>query len=1193
MKKFFSKKANLGYTIFAAIILFAFSGQHPTSGTGGYTGAPNDSACTQCHTPGGSLDGTIEISGLPASVTPNSTYPLTVTITNTAGSAVRAGFQMVSLKANLVNGGTFTVPPTETSASVKIANSKSYIGHLPAKNFASNVVTYMAEWTAPAAATGDITVYAGSIIANGANGNSNDKFVATSVSTSLSGGSDPLTATFTFDAPTSCSDTNDGKATIEAAGGSGNYSYLWDNGESNSAAVLLSPGNHFVTVTDDSNTSITESIFIESPDPIVFNLISQSDAVCNGTNSGTAEVLATDGNGGFTYDWGSGIIGEIQNSLFAGNYDVTATDINGCQQILAVTIAEPQPITINITNLTMPSCNGESDGIISVEATGGNGDFSYSWLTSLGIPNGGTITDLPAGSYDLEAFDSEGCNNAINITLNEPSILTIAVTTTSPNCFDGSDGSATAMSSGGTGSIDFAWSNGSNGAAQVDLSAGDYEVTATDENNCFIIESVSIIEPANAVIAGISITTQPSCGDSDGTISAFGNGGTPGYTYSWNDGSTSADLINIAAGVYSVTVSDSNGCTSSAETTLTENEGILVAANNVINNECNGGSTGSATISASGGIGTYTFQWSNGATGSTENNLAAGEYTITVTDVGNCSGEITIEITEPLPYVLNETITNIVCAGDDNGEIIIAPTGGTGMLTYEWNIGSTNDTITELVPGIYSVLITDGLNCTSEIEFVIEEPEAIVIDIVNAITPNCPGDSTGMIEVSATGGTGTLSYLWSNGVTTTSITDLENGDYTISVSDTNGCFVEQSFTLDDPLEIGVVATENMPSCFDSSDGSIAITATGGSGNYTYLWSNGDSTTTINNIAAGEYTITITDTNNCNNILSFTLNGPSEIEPNITSSDVTQNGANDGVATVDPQDGVEPYTYLWSNDSTTAEITGLMPGLYTVTITDANDCISISTVVINNGDCNITSNADIINISCAGEQDGIITITLIDAVEPVNYEWSNGETTSLIDNLDVGTYSVTATDANGCLIQLVDFEITTPEEITIENVVIIDASSSEDEDGSISFDIQGGTGTITLQYTDTLGQLIDIENFENVAAGSYGVILTDANGCNKFFGPFEVGFTTSTTEVLIKAILYPNPVENYLTIEIENNQTLSGAPETYDINGQIVNTPISMSNNKYTLDVSSLNSGMYFIKLTNRDDIKLLKVLVTK
>lgn len=295
MSRLFSTKKLVGFSILATLLLFAFSGSHPTTSSGGYTGAPNDNVCTACHTPGGSIQGTIEISGLPSNVMPNTTYPLTVTITNTSGSAVRAGFQMVSLKANLANGGTFSVSATENNAQVKTASGKSYVGHQPAKNFTGNQVIYNVDWTAPATATGDITIYGASIIGNGANGNSNDKFVATNQSVTLGSGGDPLSATFSNIIDATCSDSNDGGATINATGGSGNYMYTWDNGETTATAVMLSGGQHNVTVSDDSNNQIVESVTINAPTALNPVVIFQSDAKCNGDATGTAEINTTGG----------------------------------------------------------------------------------------------------------------------------------------------------------------------------------------------------------------------------------------------------------------------------------------------------------------------------------------------------------------------------------------------------------------------------------------------------------------------------------------------------------------------------------------------------------------------------------------------------------------------------------------------------------------------------------------------------------------------------------------------------------------------------------------------------------------------------------------------------------------------------------------------------------------------------------
>lgn len=1197
MKRFFNKKATIGFSIFCILILFAFSGSHPVSlsNGNGYTGGPNDSACTQCHSPGGNLDGTVNITGLPSIVNPNQTYPLTVTIMDTSPglNAAKAGFQMLSLKQDQTNGGTFSEVASETSTDVKISGGKSYIGHEPAKNFqANNSVTYDLEWTAPSSATGPITLYIGSIVANGNNANSQDKFIANSVSTEIIGGLDPLSATFSNVIGASCNDAVDGSATVDAIGGSGGYMYQWDNGESSATAIMLSGGTHQVTVTDDSNESITVSVDIEAPSEITLSVIAQSDATCNNTPSGSAEVSATGGNGGFNYNWGGGITGAVQNNLAAGVYNVIATDINGCTQDISVVINQPEPIIINIISITTPSCNGTSDGIISIEATGGNGGFSYSWLTGgTGNPSGGIITDLPSGSYLVEVFDSEGCTNEIEITLDEPSDITVDVISTDVNCVDGQDGTATVTATGGTGSYLYSWSNGENGAIQTDLAAGMYTVTVSDENDCLSIGNVEISAPASPVAAGIIVTTQSNCGNADGTLSAFVDGGTPDYTYQWSDGSTNEVLTNIAAGTYSVTVIDANGCTADAEVTLNDIEGILLAVNDVTNNTCNGEGNGSATISANGGVGNYTYLWSNGGTNPTEVDLVAGTYTVTVTDIGGCLGMISFDITEPLPFAVNETINNISCNDINDGSISVSPTGGTGALTLAWNTGSSETSISDLVPGLYSVEITDELGCNEEFEFVITEPEEIVLDITSTIAPQCPGDSTGMIDITATGGTGTLSYLWSTGSTESSISDLEQGDYSLTVTDENGCFSAANYTLDDPAELTVEPNFVLPTCNDSEDGSITVAPSGGNGEYTYIWCNDDNTETTSSLGAGTYSLTITDGNNCSKAIDFTLDAPLGIDPNVSFTDVTVNGANDGTATASPLNGTGPYSYTWSNGETTASISNLMPGAYALTVTDSNDCMAEASIVINNGDCNIVPTANITDISCFDASDGNIEIVLEGAVSPISYSWNNGDTESSISNLNVGLYSVTATDANGCLVQIVDMEIISPEELTIENTVIGDASSSDIEDGSISFDILGGTGVATIQYTDAFGEVLNIESFENIGSGLYGAIITDENGCSIMVGPFEVGVISSITDIDFSAIMYPNPARDLLTIVVD--KALKRTPTVYNLNGQVIDVSISSNNGTYQLDISSVQNGVYSVQVSTNTQTKFLKFLVTK
>ena len=391
MTRYFSTKKLVGFSIIATLILFAFSGSHPTTGSGGYTGAPGDNACVSCHSPSSAINGTINLTGLPSSISPNTTYPITVTITSTMGSPTRSGFQMVSLKPNLSNGGTFSVPPNENNAQVKIAGGKSYVGHQPAKLFTGTESIYEVEWTSPSDPTGDITVYAGAILANGAGGNSGDRFVVTTQTVTLGGGN-PLSVTFSNIIDASCSDSSDGSATANATGGSGNYMYAWDNGETTATAIMLTGGTHSITVTDDSNQQVIETVTIGAPAPLAPFIIGQTDANCNGEASGTAEISVNGGTPGYTYNWGGGITGPVQNSLDAGNYTVTITDNNNCQAFLNVTIGEPAPLNINIIAQNNPSCNGDTDGLITVEATGGNGNYSYNWLDGIGTANGGTLS---------------------------------------------------------------------------------------------------------------------------------------------------------------------------------------------------------------------------------------------------------------------------------------------------------------------------------------------------------------------------------------------------------------------------------------------------------------------------------------------------------------------------------------------------------------------------------------------------------------------------------------------------------------------------------------------------------------------------------------------------------------------------------------------------------------------------------
>jgi len=1191
MKKYYTKKNFIALTLFTTTLLFAFSGSHPTTGTGGYTGAPQDNVCTTCHSPGGGLDGTLEITGLPATIDPSTTYPLTVTITNTVGNASRAGFQMVSLKASLANGGTFAPSAGETNAVVKTIAGKSYIGHEPSKNFdANDEVVFNVDWTSPASATGNLTVYAATIIANGGNGNSNDKFLATNVVTSFASG-DPLMGSFSNTIPTSCSDTNDGSATFDVTGGSGNYTFTWDNGESSPTATMLSPGMHSVTVIDDSNASLTENIFIESPDPIVATIVSQDNAQCNGTATGSATLSATGGQGGvYNYDWGNGISGATQTALDAGSYSVSVSDINNCETVITVDIGEPDEISIFTISSSNPLCNGESTGAISVDAVGGAGGFVFNWLTTLGNPNGGNLTDIPAGTYTVEAFDSDGCFNSTSISISDPDVIVNTVNTTDVNCTDGMDGTATANGNGGTGAISYFWSTGESGATVSSLDMGDYSVTASDENGCAVVTDFSIGQPTDPLTAMININTQPNCGNTDGTLTAFAVGGTAGYSFEWSNGESTDVITNLASGSYTVTATDMNGCTSESMITLTDNDGITLAANDVTNNQCFGSSGGSATISASGGDGNYMYSWSSGGTNNTETGLFAGTYIVTVTDGNNCSGEITIEITQPLPILANEVITNIECTGDNNGSIMLSPTGGNGDISISWDNGSTESSIENLAPGEYSATLTDSNDCLEFVSYFVAQPEPLSLNPFSSI-PTCVGENDGSVGVNPTGGSGEYEYVWSTGDSTNILMDIPAGNYELTITDSNGCDDVAAFTIDDPAPLNLSAENVSPTCPESADGSITIIPQGGTGEYTYLWQNNeeDSLALNMNLESGEYSVQVTDENGCSIDTLIFLEAPLSIVANITTEDETVSGMNDGTASANPVNGTAPYSYMWSNGDSTAMISDLAPGTYALSITDSLGCTVIEEATINSGDCLITATPIISQISCFGLNDASIILVIEGTTDSVSYEWSNGATTDTLESLGVGSYSVIVTDSAGCSIQLTDIEITEPSEIMATDTIITQESSAGSMDGRIDISFIGGSGDLTITYKDENGNTIEDVDPEKLSAGNYIIEVTDENGCIKSFGPFVIEVLSSTEEEIVSISVFPNPARQILYIQTSN--ILDNAPELFSLTGSKLSTTTSRKDLEYSIDVSTLHTGVYLLKIVSNGSVEMKKIIV--
>lgn len=376
----------------------------------------------------------------------------------------------------------------------------------------------------------------------------------------------------------------------------------------------------------------------------------------------------------------------------------------------------------------------------------------------------------------------------------------------------------------------------------------------------------------NINIGGVSLnvatsSTEPLCnGDANGTATAMTSGGTNPYTYSWSNGSTTMTAPNLNAGSYSVTVTDSLGCQGTATETISEPT-ALASVTSGIDANCFGDSSGTAMATATGGVGGYSYLWSTGATGQTTNGLFAGNYSVVISDSNGCQTTDTVSIGEPAQLVLSSIIQTPSCSGDSDGSLTMQPSGGTPGYSYLWNTGATTSNLNNLPAGSYTCFVNDSLGCSDGTIFTLTDPAPITTSAI-ATSLGCNGDSTGAIDLTPAGGAGGFTYAWSNGATTQDLSGLSSGDYTVVVTDSNGCSTIDTITVSQPASLTPSAA--IFNDQGTGNGSIDITVNGGTPPFTYVWSTGATTEDLTGLTAGTYTVTITDGNGCSSVSTFTV-----------------------------------------------------------------------------------------------------------------------------------------------------------------------------------------------------------------------------------------------------------------------------------------------------------------------------------
>ena len=950
----------------------------------------------------------------------------------------------------------------------------------------------------------------------------------------------------------SCNGASDGAITSAPAGGTGAYSYEWfedaaltiSTGQTGPVANNLAAGTYYIEITDINLCTATASATLSDPTALsvtvnVTSNYSGENISCNGATDGQATALPLGGTGSYTYEWfedigltvTTGITTQVANGLGVGDYWVRVLDENLCEIIGTVILTAPTPVTAVASvssnyNGSDISCSGLSDGSVTVLPGGGTGTYTYEWFDDAGLlsPIGQTTqiaSGLGAGTYWVEVTDVNGCTASSSATLNDPLPLTTTVLVSSTyggadiSCAGAFDGAITATPAGGTGAYSYIWysnaamtiSIGQTTATAVNLGAGTYYVRVTDVNGCEVTGNATLTDPPSLTLTINTVSdfngSDISCnGELDGEVTAVVGGGTGGYSYAWYDdaaltspiGQTTATASGLGAGNYWVEVTDANGCTMSGSVTLTEPAAVtasaIVSSNyNGANISCFGAPDGELTAIPAGGTGAYSYAWYDdlaltspiGQTTVVATGLVAGTYYVEITDVNLCSASAPVTLTNPPVLAVSAAVStnyngeDVSCNGATDGAILATPSGGTGTYTYEW---------------------FDDALLTSPI-----------------------------------------------GQTTQTASNLGAGDYWVEVTDLNGCTASVGVTVSEPvaLSVTVAVTSNYNgadiSCVGAFDGSLTATPADGVGPYSYIWysnaamtiSIGQTTATAVNLAAGTYYVRVIDANGCVTSGNGTLNNPAALTLNITTdsnfngSDISCNGASDGVVTAVPGGGTGGYSYAWYNDAaltspigqTTATASGLGAGTYWVEVTDANGCTISGSVILTEPavvtvTAAVSSNYFGSDITCVGASDGAVTASPLGGTGGYTYIWYAdalllipiGQTTATAVGLAAGEYWVVASDANGCS-ATTSVTLTDPLPLTVTAAVISNYNGAEiscpgETDGAVEATTVGGSGTITYVWYDDpffsspIGQTTQAAT--NLGAGPYWVRVTDQNGC---------------------------------------------------------------------------------------------------
>jgi hypothetical protein len=979
-----------------------------------------------------------------------------------------------------------------------------------------------------------------------------------------------------------CAGGTSGQISVAASGGIAPYNLSWTGpAGAISSPTNLTAGNYQLQLTDANSCQASASYTLTDPTPLTAQLNLLQGLACNGNSNGMLGLQFQGGVAPYALTWqGQPSNQSTFSNLAAGLYTAVITDAHGCSMQQQYQLSEPpvlQLVTVQQSNVL---CAGQANGSVSVLASGGTAPYTYNW-PSLNSSSP-TQSGLAATSYMAHVTDNHGCVAMQTITISQPVSLQLQLLSQSNvTCFGHADGSAQLLAIGGTAPYVYTWPNlQQSGNQLLQVPAGSYTCTVHDANSCSSSLTLSITQNP-AIQANLLSFQSALCGQANGALNVALSGGQAPYTQTWNTGQTNLLLTGLSAGVYSLNIHDALNCSYQQNFTVPSTNGPQLSLQSVQAASCFGAANGAIQLTLAQPAQLNAISWQpatgQGAGSLNYTNLSAGTYVCTVLDNANCQTQLSVVVPQASQLQLQiQNLQGASCFGDTNGAIQVQANGGTAPYAYFWpSISQVGSGQTNLSAGNYPCIVTDAHGCSDTLAIQLGQAPALAAQFTVQQAPVCSYSNGGVLLAAASGGSAPYVYNW-NPLSASGplLTQLTPGNVQLTIQDANGCQFQISYALEAQSVLNPQVTVVSESCFGAHDGSILLDSLGASSPTSVSWSNASSNFLLQQLGAGTYTAWLADALGCLDTLSLTIASTSNLQLTLSGTNQACPMTASGQLVAQQSGGLEPIQ--WSINGQIASSnswSNLLPGLYSVTATDAATCQDSAMFVIEASDFTVQTSA--IDALCVGFANGMAIVQPTGGQAPYATQWLNTlETGDSLIGLQPGTYFYEVHDAMNCVLTgsvLVQPSIELQLNAQISNELF-------GQDGTIQLAVSNGLSPYNYAWED--GQIS--ASISALASGWYAVQVTDQNGCSltdSLFVASELGLVTSEAPDFL---VYPNPTTGmlYLPAAVENEWHLFLPNGTeICIQTQQENAPHS------SFDLSRLPSGVYYLEVHNKQQVR--------